>query len=102
MNLENIEISNLTAKADKGFSIIDAKGIKLSNIKLDIKESNVFQIYNAKNLSFKNIEFNSTSPKAITIDGAACENIELISSPKLDYSKTTNIGETVLKGAVKL
>jgi pectate lyase len=102
MNLENIEISNLIGRADKGFSIIDAKGIKLSNIKLDIKESNVFDIYNGKNVSLKNVEFNSTSPKAVTINGAASENIELVSSPKLDYSKTTVIGETVPKGAVKL
>ncbi|SHG19268.1 Polygalacturonase [Flavobacterium fluvii] len=102
MNLENIEITNLTAKADKGVSIIDAKGIKLTNIKLDIKETNVFDIYNGKNVSLKNVEFNSTSPKAVTINGASCENIELVSSPKLDYSKTTVVGETVRKGAVKL
>ncbi|WP_291099914.1 MULTISPECIES: glycoside hydrolase family 28 protein [unclassified Flavobacterium] len=102
MNLQNIEISNLIGKADKGFSIIDANGIKLSNIKLDIKDSNVFDIYNGKNMSFNNIEFNSTSPKAVTINGAACENIELVSSPTSDYSKKTTIGETVPKGAVKL
>jgi len=102
MNLENIEITNLIGKADKGVSIIDAKGIKLSNIKLDIKETNVFDIYNGKNVSLKNVEFNSTSPKAVTINGAACENIELVSSPKLDYAKTTVVGETVRKGAVKL
>lgn len=102
MNLENIEISNLTVKAEKGFSIIDANGIKISNVKLDIKNSTVFEIYNAKNMSFKNIEFNSTSPKAVTINGAACENIELISSPNLDFSKKTQIGENVPKGAIKL
>jgi polygalacturonase len=102
MNLENIEISNLTAKADKGFSIIDANGIKISNVKLDIKDSNVFDIYNGKNVSLKNVEFNSTSPKAVTINGAACEDIELVSSPTLDYSKKTIIGDTVPKGAVKM
>lgn len=102
MNLENIEISNLTAKAEKGFSIIDANKIKLSNIKLDIKEDKVFDIHNGKNVFLKNVEFNSTSTKAVTINGAASENIELVSSPKLDYSKTTVIGETVPKGAVKL
>ena len=102
MNLQNIEISNLIGTADKGFSIIDANGIKLSNIKLDIKEPNVFDIYNGKNMTLKNIEFNSTSSKAVTINGAACENIELISSPKIDFSQKTTINETVPKGAVKL
>lgn len=102
MNLENIEISNLIGKAEKGFSIIDAKGIKLSNIKLDIKESTIFDIYNGKNVSLKNVEFNSTSPNAVNINGAASDKIELVSSPKMDYSKTTTISETVPKGAVKL
>jgi len=102
MNLENIEISNLTAKAEKGFSIIDANGIKITNAKLDIQDSTVFQIYNGKNMTLKDVQFNSTSPKAVTIDGAASEKIELVSSKETDYSKKTTIGETVTKGAVKL
>jgi polygalacturonase len=102
MNLENIEISNLTAKAEKGFSIIDANGIKISNVKLDIDNSTVFDIYNGKNMSLKNIEFNSTSPKAISINGEACKNVELVSTATLDLSKKTTLGETVPKGAVKM
>ena len=102
MNLENIEISNLIGKAEKGFSIIDAKGIKLNNIKLDIKESTIFDIYKSKNVSLKNVEFNSTASNAVNINGAASDKIELVSSPKMDYSKTTTISETVPKGAVKL
>jgi polygalacturonase len=102
MNLENIEISNLTVKAEKGFSIIDANGIKISNAKLDIESPSVFEIYNGKNMSIKNTEFNSTSPKAISINGEACKNIELVSSPNSDFSKKTVIGNTVPKDAVKL
>lgn len=102
MNLENIEISNLTAKAEKGFSIIDANGIKLNNIKLDIDNSRIFEIYNGKNMSLKNIEFNSTSPKAISINGEASKNVELVSTATLDLSKKTTLGETVPKGAVKM
>ncbi|MBF4505072.1 glycoside hydrolase family 28 protein [Flavobacterium sp. JLP] len=101
MNLENIEISNLTAKAENGFSIIDAKGIKISNAKLDIAKPTVFEIYNGKNMTFKNIEFSSNSAKAITIDGEASSNIEFVSDKKSDFSKKTVIGETVPKGTVK-
>ncbi|GGA67942.1 glycoside hydrolase [Flavobacterium palustre] len=98
MNLENISISNLLAKADKGVTIIDAKGIKISDAKFDIKESTVFDIYNVKNSFLKNVEINSTSPKAVTINGAASENIDLTSS---NLSKKTFIGEKVSKKAVK-
>ena len=101
MNLENIEISNLKAKAEKGFTIIDAKGIKITNADLDIKDSSVFTIFNAKDLLVKNVEFNSTSPKAISIDGAVSEKIELVSSPNMDFSKKTVIGKAVSKKAVK-
>ena len=101
MNLKNIEISNLIAKAEKGFSIIDANGIKINHAKLDIENPTVFEIYNTKNMSLKNIAFNSTSAKAISISGEACQNIELAASPKTDFSKTTTLGETVPKNAVK-
>ncbi|MGM8360780.1 glycoside hydrolase family 28 protein [Flavobacterium sp. ARAG 55.4] len=98
MNLENIEISNLKVKADKGFTIIDAKGIKITDAEIDLKDTAVFDVYNAKNLSLKNVEFNSTSPKAVTINGSASENIDLSTS---DLSKKTFIGAKVPKKAVK-
>jgi polygalacturonase len=101
MNLENIEISNLIVKAQNGFSIIDADKIKLNNIKLDIEKPTVFEIYNGKNISFENIEFNSTSPKAITIDGASSQNIDFTSAKNLDLSHKTVLGQTVPKDAVK-
>lgn len=101
MNLENIEISNLTGKTQNGFSIIDADKIKLKNIKLDIQKPTVFEIYNGKNISFENVEFNSTSAKAITIDGAASQNIDFTPSKNLDFSKKTVLGQTVSKDAVK-
>ncbi|MNX71541.1 Polygalacturonase [compost metagenome] len=102
MNLQNIELSNLIITADKGFSIIDANGIKITNAKLDIKNPTVFEIYNGKNMTLKDVEFNSTSAKAVTIDGAASEKIELVSSKKTEYAKKTTISEAVSKGAVKL
>ncbi|WP_163399550.1 glycoside hydrolase family 28 protein [Flavobacterium fluviatile] len=102
MNLENIEISNLIAKAEKGFTIVDANGIKIHNAKLDIDKPNVIDIYNGKNMSFKDIEFNSTSSKAITINGEATENVEFVPSANSDFAKKTVIGETVPKSAVKL
>jgi len=102
MNLENIEISNLTANAENGFSIIDANGIKINNVKLEISKPTVFEIYNSKNMVFSNIDINSDSSKAISINGEACTNIEFVSSSASDLSKKTSIGETVPKGAVKL
>lgn len=102
MNLENVEISNLLAVADNGFSVIDANGIKINNIKMTIKNNPVIDIFNSKNMTLKDIEFNSTSSGAVKINGDACEKIELVSSPKMNFSKNTVIGKTVQEGAVKL
>ncbi|MBF4467381.1 glycoside hydrolase family 28 protein [Flavobacterium sp. LC2016-12] len=102
MNLQNIELSNLVISAEKGFSIIDASGIKITNAKLDIQNPSIFEIYNGKNIILKDVEFNSTSSKAVTIDGAASKNIELISSKKTDFATKTTISENVSKGTVKL
>ncbi|GJM33920.1 MAG: glycoside hydrolase [Saprospiraceae bacterium] len=102
MNLENVEISHLLAEADNGFSIIDANGVNINNIKMHIKNNTVFDVFNCKNVKLENIEFNSTSSEAVKINGAACEKIELISSPKMDFPKNTVIGENVSEGAIKL
>jgi len=101
MNLKNIEISNITVKADKGISIIDANGIKISNAKLDIKDPTAIDIKNGKNISFKNIDMNSKSSKAVIIKGEVSENIELYSTSNLDFSKITTIGNNVPKETVK-
>lgn len=100
MNLENIEISNLIAKAQKGFSIIDANGIKISNAQLDIEAKNAFEMYNVQNLALKSVEFNPGSSNTITIDGGASKNIDL-SGSSVNFSKTTTIDKSVPKKAVK-
>lgn len=52
-------------------------------------------------MSFKNIEFNSVSPKAITINGKVSQNIEINSTANSDLSKKIMIGDKVPKDAVK-
>ncbi len=102
MNLENVEISSLQAKADNGFTVVDANGITVNNVTMHIKNKLVFDIFNTKNIKLSNIYLNETSPETVRINGVGSEKIELTSSPKMDFKKSTYIGETVPKGAVKL
>lgn len=67
---------------------------------MDIEAKNAFEIYNTKNLSLKNIEFNPSSSNAITINGEASKNIDL-SGSSANFSKTTTIDKNVPKKAVK-
>ncbi len=102
MNLENVEISNLTATSKNGFIIIDADQVKINNIKIETENSNVFSILNSKNMELSNIEFKSNSENAVSINGSLCDKIELKSSEKVDFSKSTKIGTNVPQGAVQL
>lgn len=102
MNLENVEISDMQIKAEKGFTIIDVNNVKISNVKMNIENSNVLEILNGKNVKLNDFQFNSKASNAITINGEVSNEIELISSEKTNFTKQTVIGKEVMKGAVKL
>ncbi|MFO7674332.1 MAG: glycoside hydrolase family 28 protein [Lutibacter sp.] len=102
MNLENVEISDMQIKAEKGFTIIDVNNVKISNVKMNIENSNVLEILNGKNVKLNDFQFNSKASNAITINGEVSNEIELISSEKTNFTKQTVIGKEVIKGAVKL
>lgn len=101
MNLENIEISNLLAEAKNGFSVIDANGVKISNVSIATENSTVFEVVNSKNVEMKEIEFNSTASDAVKINGDISEKILLKTSAKTDFKKLTKIGDEVSKTAVE-
>lgn len=102
MNLENVKISNMQIKAEKGFTIIDVNNVKLDNVQMDIKNSNVLEILNGKNMKLSNIQSNSKASNAISINGEVSNEIQLISSEKTNFTKQTVIGKEVKQGAVKI
>ncbi|MDB4582395.1 glycoside hydrolase family 28 protein [Draconibacterium sp.] len=101
MNLENIELSDMILEAENGFSVVDANGVKIHNIKLETKSKTAFEFLNSKNVTLKEVESNSESPVSVTINGEKCENISLISSDKSDFKKITRIGDEVPNNTVK-
>ncbi|TNF43146.1 MAG: glycoside hydrolase family 28 protein [Bacteroidetes bacterium] len=101
MNLENIRLSDMIIEADNGFTLVDVDGVELKNIEIKTKSEKVFEIFNARNTSFKNVTFNSVSTKAITINGENCVNINLDSGEgKIDKS-LVSVGTEVPGDAVK-
>lgn len=100
MNLENIELSKMVIEADKGFSVSDANGIKISNVKLSAKKPTIFNFLNCKNVIVKEVESNTNSSDAIKVNGKQCENITLVSSDKTDFKTQTKIGGEVPENAL--
>lgn len=101
MNLENVELNNMILEADNGFMVIDATGIKISDVKLKTKNKTAFQFLNCKDVSLKEIEFNALSKDAVKINGGKSENISLISSSQVNFKNHTEIGMEVPVSAVK-
>lgn len=101
MNLENFELTDMILDADKGFSLIDVDGVKISNIKLITKSKTSIDIINGKNIEFKNIDAKINSPESIIVVGDRSENISFIASKKDGYKPFTTIGKDVKKDAIK-
>lgn len=101
MNLENIELSNLLLEADNGFSIIDANGVKIENVKLITKNKTGLEFLNSKNVDIKKLNYDFNSSSAITINGENSENISLGFSGIKDLKKFTIIGTEVPSNEVK-
>ncbi len=100
MNLQNIQLKNMLLQAEKGFSVIDATGVKVSNIKLFTKNKTAYEFYNCKNVNLAGIEINTDAADAVTINGSKNENIKLQSSSGINFKKQTKIGDEVPVSAV--
>lgn len=94
MNLENIEITNMTLEADNGISATDVNNLKMSNLSLNIKNKPAFTLYNSGNIVLENFDAGSDYQKIITINGAKSQNIK-IKSDKPDIKRMIVIGSDV-------
>ncbi|AHW58602.1 Polygalacturonase [Draconibacterium orientale] len=100
MPLENIELNNLYLKADNGFQIIDAKGVKINDTKLITRNDIALHIFNSADVDVNDLAYDYQAADAITINGSQCNNIS-ISNPKTNVKQYTTIGSEVPEKAVK-
>lgn len=90
MSIENINLENITIKANKGIDIQEAKNINLNNVKLTIEHGNpLFNLQNGNNISLKNITYNSAD-LLFKVSGDRNANIKAIG---LDVSKAKQKAE---------
>lgn len=101
MNVENMIFKNMVMEANEGFALTDVDGISIENVKLTTNSETGFAITNGKNIEIKDIEYNMSSPKSITVNGSVSENITLSASTKKGYKDYTTVGGEVSKKAVK-
>lgn len=99
MNLENVNIADLFLVADKGFSVVDADGVKIENVKLITKNETAFEFLNSKNVEINELDYRFEAPQSITVNGNKSENIKLNISG-VDLSNYITVGEEVPENAV--
>jgi len=95
MNLENAHLSDMMLEAGNGFSIFDARGITIKNVKLKTTSKKAMEIYNSKDVEVQDLTYAFEAQDAITISGAECENIQLVSPPDFNLQDFTAIGREV-------
>lgn len=95
MNLENVNLRDMIIDAENGFSVFDASGITLQNVKLKTKSKKAMEIYNSKDVEVQDLEYSFETQDAITVNGAECQNIKLVSPPNSNLQDFTEIGREV-------
>ncbi len=100
MNLENVELNDLILDADKGFYIVDAKGVKINNIKLMTENNNAVEMFNCKDVNISELAYDYNNADAIKISGSLSNNI-VISNKDQNLESYASIGKEVSKEAVK-
>lgn len=87
-------------EADNGITVIDADGVKISNVKLITKNETAVEFYNTQNVTVEEFISHKKSPKTITVNGVKSANISLKSTDSQNIEKYTNIGSEVPANAV--
>lgn len=78
LKLENVVLENAILQAPKGFSIIDAEGIVLKNVKIIRDSGPALTIFNSNNITIKNFEFNeNVMEPGLAISGSTSGNINI-------------------------
>ncbi|PKL82094.1 MAG: glycoside hydrolase [Ignavibacteriae bacterium HGW-Ignavibacteriae-3] len=99
MAITGIEIDNVVMKADRGISIFDADGIKITNTKI-ITTSPVVKICQSKNVTFNNLIPGGNNDIILSLEGENTKNIILKGINSVEIKLKTQFDENVNKNAL--
>ena len=102
MNLENVSLSNMLLKTEKGITIADASDIKMNDIQLATKSEKAIEIFNSRNIDFNQLKTDSKATDAISIRGAKSKNISFTSSKDEDLKNYIYLGDEVTKDEISV
>ena len=77
MNLENIQMENLTMETEKGLFCMDARGISIKGLNLICNKYPALTFYNAKDVMIEELELSDITQSGISVNGVDTENIRI-------------------------
>ena len=100
MNLKNVSLENAVFETKMGITVIDADGLKLSNIEVIASEDHALTMYNSKNVDVKGFGLEK-SKQGIKILGNKSENIHFDKNDFSNVDQQFQLGKDLNKKAVK-
>ncbi len=102
MNLENVKLRNMLLSANKGITMVDAKGVEMHNIKLETKEENAVMMVNAQDVNISDLDFPYNGANSISIFGDKSGKITVKGPDGTSVSDFVTLGAEVEKSTISL
>ncbi len=75
MNLSNVSLENAVLETKNGITMIDADGVKLTNVQVLAAEGPTLTIYNSKNVAVSGLAYGDTSGEVVRLLGDKTQNV---------------------------
>jgi polygalacturonase len=102
MNLKNIHMENVSIQAKNGISMIDADGMTLKNIIIQVENGLPLTIYNSSNILISGLKSTTPTKGVLKVMGSKTTAIELTKSDFNDAKSQLIVTEEVAKKAVTI
>lgn len=102
MNLENVELDNITIESDYGMTCCDAKNVKINNLTLLSKEAPAIDLKNSSNVQINGLKTEAGTSPVFKIAGQLMGSTIIKNAGISEPEKQVIIGNEVPKNAVKI
>ncbi len=102
MNLENVYLEDLDMIAENGLLCMDAKGVTVKDLHLDVKNSPALTFINVSDVNIDELDIENTELPLISLNGKLTSNVNINVSKDIDLNKAFSVGKEVNTKLVKI
>jgi len=102
MNLENVYLENLDMIADNGLLCMDAKGVTIKNLHLDVKNHPALSFVNVIDVNIENVDVPEAQLPMITFDGKTTKNVSVSLGSEINKDQAVLVDELIDASTVSI